>query len=441
LNIYSKIISRFAININSLTTQNMSQGLGIFADLKVIDCASFIAGPAAATILSDFGADVIKVEPPGTGDPHRFLYAMPPNPPAAKNYFWQLTNRNKRSLALDLKNPEAKAILIRLIGSADVFVVNFPPHVRKILGLTYEDISRVNPRIIYADISGYGEKGPEADKPGFDVTAYWARTGLMDSARNEGSPPAFPVSGIGDHATASTLYGAIVTGLYRREKTGTGCRVSTSLIAEGAWAAGGWIQAALDGAKCSGATDDRENPHNALANTYRTEDDRWLILALVQEVKDWPGLVNALQRPELLSDTRFKDPKTRKVNAVALMQILQETFLTKPIAYWREILDKVNVTFGVVQTIEEIAQDQQLILNGVIRPISDSIGNSSTHTIDSPLRVQGEDKVLPRLAPGLGQHSNEILSALGYAETEIESFRANGVVVQAAAKDQQVSNV
>src|SRR5471030_3189769 len=176
---------------------------GIFSDLKVIDCASFIAGPAAATILSDFGADVIKVEPPGTGDPHRFLYMVEPNPKSTKNYFWQLTNRNKRSISLNLKHPEGGKILKKLIADADVFVVNFPPHVRSPLGITYEQVSAINPKIIYADITGYGEKGPEADKPGFDITAYWARTGLMDSARNEGSPPALPVSGIGDHATAS----------------------------------------------------------------------------------------------------------------------------------------------------------------------------------------------------------------------------------------------
>ena len=141
----------------------MSQQLGIFSGLKVIDCASFIAGPAAATILSDFGADVIKVEPPESGDPHRFLYLLPPNPVSERNYFWELDNRNKRGIALNLKNPGGLEVLRKLIKGADVFVINYPPHVRKALGLTYEDVSGTNPKIIYADISGYGEKGPEAD--------------------------------------------------------------------------------------------------------------------------------------------------------------------------------------------------------------------------------------------------------------------------------------
>src|SRR5471032_3110359 len=166
----------------------------LFTGLKVVDLASFIAGPAATTILSDFGADVIKVEPPGMGDPYRYFYVTPPNPTSDTNYAWQLTNRNKRS---------------------------------KALGLTYEELAPLNDRLIYADITGYGLDGPEADKPGFDITAYWARTGLMDVTHDADSPPTLPIPGIGDHATAVTLYSAIVTGLYRRTLTGKGGHVTT----------------------------------------------------------------------------------------------------------------------------------------------------------------------------------------------------------------------
>jgi crotonobetainyl-CoA:carnitine CoA-transferase CaiB-like acyl-CoA transferase len=404
----------------------MSKSSGIFAGIKVIDCASFIAAPAAGTILSDFGADVIKVEPPGTGDPQRFLYKIPPNPAATKNYWWQLTNRNKKSIALNLKNAGSLEILQRLVKNADVFIVNFPPHVRKALKLTYDDISALNPKIIYADVTGYGENGPEADKPGFDVTAYWARSGIMDASRNAGSPPPFPVPGMGDHATASALYGAIVTGLYRREKTGTGCHVTTSLIAEGAWAAAGSLQASLDGAKFYPLSD-RTSPINALGNTYQAQDNRWLILTLVQEDKDWPGLIKALGKPELLSDKRFSDTKKRRANAKELTKVLDEVFSTKPISYWREILDKERVTFGVVQTLEELAFDPQLRENDVIRQIKNGTDTNS-FTVDSPIKIKEETKVQPTLAPGLGEHTNEVLGELGYQPSEIETLRTSGIV-------------
>jgi crotonobetainyl-CoA:carnitine CoA-transferase CaiB-like acyl-CoA transferase len=404
----------------------MSQG--IFNGLKVIDCASFIAGPAAGTILSDFGADVIKIEPPGKGDPHRFLYALEPNPRNKRNYFWQLDNRNKRGLALNLKSPAAVEIMKKLLAKADVFIINYPPHVRQALGLTYENIRVLNPRIIYADISGYGEKGPEADKPGFDLTAYWARTGLMDATRNAGSPPTIPVSGIGDHATASTLYGAIVTGLYRREKSGMGCKVSTSLVGEGAWAASGWIKAALDGSSVSGAATDRDKPHNALANTYATSDGRWLILVFVGEDKDWPGLVKALERPDLLTDPRFVDSHHRHANAIELGQVLNQEFAKRPLNYWREVLDREHTTFGVVQTISEIAKDPQLIANDIIRPIEGANEDSGEFTVDSPIKIESEDKVRPRPAPRLGQHSIEILQEMGYKLADILLLANAGVI-------------
>src|ERR1700684_4518041 len=207
----------------------------IFSGLKVVDLASFLAGPGAATVLSDFGAEVIKVEPPGGGDPHRFTYKIPPNPTAKDNYGWHISNRNKRGMAVDLKSPHAREILERLVKWADVLVVNFPHPVRQRLKLTYEDLVPWNRRLIYADLTGYGDDGPDADLPGFDITAYWARSGLLALTRDAGAPPTLPVSGSGDHATAIGLYAAIVTGLYRRERTGKGSHVTTSLLAQGVW--------------------------------------------------------------------------------------------------------------------------------------------------------------------------------------------------------------
>ncbi|WSH68379.1 CoA transferase (plasmid) [Rhizobium ruizarguesonis] len=189
----------------------------IFSGLKVVDLASFIAGPGAAVILSDFGADVIKVEPP-SGDTWRIGYRVPPQPRAKDNYPWHLNNRNKRGLALDLKSPEASQVLRRLVEWADVLIVNTPHPAREKLKLGYEDVAEWNPRLIYADVTGYGDNGPDAQLPGFDITAYWARSGLLSMTRDAGAPPTLPVAGSGDHSTAVSLYSAIVTALYRREK-------------------------------------------------------------------------------------------------------------------------------------------------------------------------------------------------------------------------------
>jgi crotonobetainyl-CoA:carnitine CoA-transferase CaiB-like acyl-CoA transferase len=402
----------------------------VFSGLKVVDLASFIAGPAATTVLSDFGADVIKVEPPGIGDPYRSFYRSPPNPALKDNYTWQLTNRNKRSLVVDLKNPHATDVLERLVKWADVLVTNFPPRVRKSLHLTYEELSPMNPRLIYADITGYGDLGPEADKPGFDITAYWARSGLMQFTRDASSPPAVPVPGIGDHATAISLYAGIVTALYRRERTGKGGSVSTSLIAEGAWATAAWLQAALSGAKFSGELD-RRNPPNALAAaSYRTSDNRWLLLALVEEDKNWPAFANAMGRAEWLSDPRFAEGKGRHANAVALVAELDRLFGTQPLAYWRSALDAARVPFGIVQIPEEIVKDPQLLANGIIVPIDDGSANPK-YTVNSPVTVHGSPKVAPRVAPGLGEHTDVVLQELGFDAGQIDGLRASGTVPHA----------
>ena len=396
----------------------------IFSDLTVIDLASYIAGPAATTILSDFGANVIKVEPPGGGDPYRRFYATPPNPVCEKNYSWQLTNRNKRGIALDLKKPGAKEILTRLVKRADVLVTNYPPKVRQGLGLTYEELAPLNPRLIYADITGYGSKGPEADKPGFDVTAYWARTGLMQVTHDEGSPPTLPIPGIGDHATASTLYSAIVTGLYRREKTGLGGHVTTSLIAEGAWAAAAWIEGGLNGARFY-SQHNRKTPPNALLNPYRTADNRWLLLVAAQE-KDWPGFVKAINMPQLLTDPRFADKQLRVANAAALVAELDPLFESKPLAFWKKTLDDARVIFGVVQIAEEIINDPQMHENGIFAPLAADTG--SKYTVNSPIQVAGIDKVLARKAPALGQHTVEVLSEMGFSAAEIGNLLSQGTI-------------
>src|SRR5258705_1581353 len=399
----------------------------IFSGLKVVDLASFIAGPGAATILSDFGADVIKVEAPGSGDPHRHTYKIPPQPRADANYAWHLANRNKRGLAVDLKSPHAREILERLVKWADVLIVNFPHPVRKRLKLTYEDLAPWNPRLIYADITGYGDDGPDADLPGFDITAYWASSGLVALTRDAGAPPTLPVSGSGDHATAVGLYSAIVTGLYRREHTGKGSYVATSLIAEGVWSCGMSVQAALCDATFF-PLHDRKNPPNATLNVYQASDGNWFLI--VVQSKDWPALATGIGRQDLLVDARFADDAKRAANSAALTQILDNVLASQPFAYWREALDRARITYGVVRAPGEVIKDPQLLANDIIVPLEGG-GELLKLTVSSPLQIRDVKKVSARRAPDLGEHNDEVLKQLGFTGDEIGGLRAGGAIPDA----------
>ena len=402
----------------------MTEKPGLFAGLRVLDCASFIAGPAAATIMSDFGADVIKIEPPGEGDSYRWLGARPGGPVTAHDFASLLTSRNKRSLALDLKTDAGQAVLRRLVAGADVFLTNYPLPVRDRLKLTYEDLQGLNPRLIYAGMSAYGEIGPEAGKTGFDATAYWARSGLMDLVRVDADAmPARSTAGMGDHPTSLALYGAIVMALYRREKTGLGGKVSSSLLASGLYSNGYMLQAVLVGAAIP-PRQPREIVSNALAGMYHTLDKRWLSLAMLAEERQWPALPDIVGRPELLDDPRFASNATRRANARVLFDILDRIFPTRTLADWRAALDAGGITFGIVSTTDEAAHDDQAHLIGAIRPFADRPGM----TIDSPIILDGEEKTVPRQAPEVGQHSVEILAEAGYAVDEIDALLAAKVI-------------
>jgi len=406
-----------------MTTNN------VFSGLKVVDLASFIAGPGAAVILSDFGADVIKVEPP-SGDTWRIGYRIPPVARSKDNYPWHLNNRNKRGLALDLKSPRAVEVLERLVKWADVLIVNTPEPARKKLKLDYEDVVQWNPRLIYADITGYGDKGPDAALPGFDITAYWARSGLLSLTRDAGAPPTLPVAGSGDHATAVSLYSAIVTALYRRERTGKGSYVTTSLLASGVWACGVSVQAALVDATFF-PLHNRLEPPNAIFNVYRSSDDNWFLLVVTPD--HWPALATGIGRPDLLTDVRFADAAKLAANAKQLTAVLDELFGSQPMAHWHEVFDAAHVTFGVVRSPSEVITDPQLVANDIVVPLEGAGGNLKL-TISSPFKMHDIAKVPAQRAPQLGEHAQEVLEELGFDAKGIESLRASGTIPATPAR-------
>jgi formyl-CoA transferase len=395
--------------------------MSLFAGLKVIDCASWIAGPAAATMLSDFAADVIKIEPPGAGDPWRAASPIPGRP---VDYYWQLTSRNKRSLALDLKHPDGQAVLHRLVGSADVFITNFPLPVRHRLLMSAMDLLPLNSRLIYASFTAYGEAGDEAAKSGFDSTAYWARTGMMDMVRaDEHTTPSRSMPGMGDHPSGTSLFAAIVMALYRREKTGQGGLVRSSLLQNGLWANGCAIQTRLFGEHVP-LRPRRDHAPNPLANHYRTQDGRWFIMALYNEQRQLPGFCSAIGRPDLLDDPRFATPDARKQHARELVLILDAMFSRRDLAEWRTILDAVGVTFGIVATVDEAMDDAQMRESGALAPFADGQGL----TVMTPFDVEGVEKVPAARAPSVGQHSAAVLAEAGYSTDDIERLRGLGAV-------------
>lgn len=287
------------------------------------------------------------------------------------------------------------------------------------------DIS-VGPHLLRAD-EPYDSGGNDAGPNSYE---------LLLAALGACSMPVVSIPDSGNHATAVSLYAAIVTGLYQRERTGKGCNVSTSLIANGAWATAGWLQAGLFGAKFTGEID-RKNPPNALAGeSYRTSDNRWLLLCFVEEDKNWPVFVKAIERADLQGDARFADSKNRRANSSALVAELDALFATQSLAYWKNVLDAARLPYGVVQIPEEIVKDPQLFENRIVVPIDDGSA-SPKYTVDSPLTVKDSPKVAPRRAPSHGEHTNEVLLEIGFDKPAVEAVWKSGVV--SAAHKQEPS--
>lgn len=402
----------------------MADPTPLFAGLRVIDCASYIAAPTAATVLGDFGAEVIKIEPAGEPEPWRLAHTRPGLPNSPANYPYLVDNRNKKGLAIDLKAQAGRDILERLIATTDVFITNLPLPVRERLRVRYQDFAEKYPRLIYGSFTAYGEEGEESGKTGFDLTAYWARSGLMDQVRSGANVlPAGSVAGMGDHPTGMSFYAGIVTALFRRERTGLGGEVRSSLLANGLWSNAFLVQAALVGAPTP-IRPPREQTQRPLGGLYTAGDGRHFLLALTSEARQWPALAKAIGHPELTTDPRFLDMDTRRANARTLQIIFDTAFAQHPLAYWRKTLDEAGLTFGIVGTVEEAATDPQAIAAGILKPMADS----DMMTVDSPFTLTGEEKVPANRHPEHGEHSREILLGAGYSATEIDALRAAGTI-------------
>jgi len=398
--------------------------MSILEGIRVLDVASYLAAPVAGTMLADFGAEVVKVEAPG-GDPYRRLNENPGMPEADVDFHWQVTNRNKRGIVLNLQTEAGRKVLYRLIERTDILITNFTRPAREKLGLTYEDVAPLNERLIYASLTAYGERGPESAKTGFDSTAYWARSGLMHMVKPEpAAVPARSLPGQGDHPTGVALFGAIALGLLHRERTGKGTKVHSSLIANGVWSNAYFTQSILSGGNAPMRPRRDEMP-NALTNHYQCSDQHWFILSIVNQDREWPALVRALERPDLEHDPRFASRAARGENVRALNQLLDEIFATRPWPEWRQRLDTHRITFGTVGTIEDIPDDEQMLASGAIKVTGDP-GIGAPYVVDTPLWVDGTQKVPARAAPALGADNDAVLAEAGFSETEVAALKAQG---------------
>ncbi|MEC7735255.1 MAG: CoA transferase [Pseudomonadota bacterium] len=396
----------------------------LLEDITVIDCASYIAGPAAATILSDFGARVIKIEPPEAGDSYRGLLRLPGLPESDENYPWILTSRNKESLAIDLKHNKAQEILHQLVSKADIFITNYPFPIRDRLKITANDMMSLNSKLIYASLSPYGEKGEEKDRTGYDATAWWARSGLMHAIRGDSDAvPNSPAPGMGDHPTASALFGSIMMALYKREIYGEGSEVSSSLLANGLWSNGIFVQAALCGANF--INNDGRGIKGALAEKYKCKDGRWFILVMLNEEREWPLLLKCINREDLNEDIRFNSRENRAKNSLDLVEILDKEFIKKDWSDLQLLFQKSGVTYGPISEPTDHIEDKQIRDNNFFRSYSD---RQDLLTIDSPVYMKGETKKEPKLAPSIGQHTKEILLELNYNEKEIKDFETKKMI-------------
>ena len=396
----------------------------LFSGLKVLDVGSWIAGPVSATILADFGADVIKVEIPGSGDAYRGLAIAPGTPDAEINYTWVQDARNKRSITLNLKTEMGKTILRQLAQDCDVYVTNHPLHMRRDLGLTYDDIKTINPTVIYASLTAYGENGPERDREGFDLVAYWARSGLMDLVRSPGSPPAQSLPGMGDHPTAVALYAAIVTALLRRERTGKGSMVHTSLIANGVWSASCIASAVF-------AKGDFSNYPSVAARhftreLYETSDNRFLQFTMVRSDEEIEAFFRVLEATYLIEDPRFDSRRARIESGGALAQELRPLLRSHNADHWISVFNRASVPVSMVGTLADLAEDPQLKMNNIIKPPEEDVGTQ--WVINHPLNIDGLPVRGIRKAPDIGEHTKEILHDLGYLDDEIEKLHAEGAI-------------
>lgn len=396
--------------------------------IKVIDAASFIAAPLVSALMSDYGAEVIKIEPL-TGDTYReAVIGGHVWPESEVDWAFILENRNKRSLSIDLKSKEGQIIIKKLIQQSDVFITNLPKTPREKLGLTDIIVRKLNPKIIYASLTGYGENGPDSNRTALDSTAYFARSGLMDWSKtidSEGIPP-FPIPGGGDHPTGLSLFTSILLALMNKEKTGLGTSVSTSLLANGVWSNAMLIQAILSGHKPIDTF--YWETLSAMRNIYTLKDKSLFFMLLTNEEKHWEPFIQSFNLGFLHNNTKFNTKDNRQLNKKELKIILQEEFIKYTYEEVREKLISIGIVFTKIMKTENTIIDPQTNLNNMFMNIEGE-DIEKLKLVSPPLNIENAPRKNATKAPKLGEHNIEILKELGYTMEEIKILQNNKTIL------------
>jgi crotonobetainyl-CoA:carnitine CoA-transferase CaiB-like acyl-CoA transferase len=393
--------------------------------LRVVDMGFWVAGPAAAGLLGDWGADVVKIEPP-RGDPMRHIFRalagieLPSCPP------FDLDNRGKRSVVLDLGKAEGRELALELVRGADVFVTNYRHDALERLGLDWKTVSALAPRLVYAHMTGYGQEGPDRDRAGYDMGAFWARAGISVLLAQAGADPVASRGGFGDHITASHGLAGILAALYAREKTGRGQLVDACLLRSGIYTVGFDISQQLAFGAVAQAGK-REESMVPTVSSFKAGDGAWVWLLGVEADRHWPRLCEGLDRADLKDDPRFANASARRENAREMMRVLDEQFAKRPLPEWLERFDAVDLWWAPVNTPADVVRDPQALAVGAIVDVPD--GNGGTQkSVGSPVRFSSGD-VSPRgPVPKVGEHTEAVLAQLGVTPTRIIELRRAGVI-------------
>jgi crotonobetainyl-CoA:carnitine CoA-transferase CaiB-like acyl-CoA transferase len=395
--------------------------------IKVVELSTWFAGPTCGMWLGEHGADVVRVEPI-EGDPLRGIMgsgALPAELANTYNWMWELANRSKKCIALDLKQDESRKIMHDMIKNADVFLANLRPLTLKRAQMDYETLSKINPRIVYCNITGYGSKGPGADWPAFDETAFWTRSGIM-STMGEPGTPAVPLRGaMGDNTTGMFALGGIALALYAREKTGKGQLLECSLYGNGMWIAGIDIQGALVYNMEMGRQS-RFTQGNPLYNTYSGNDDKWFMLQMLQTDRFWDGVCKSVGREDLIA--KYPTHGSRCKNSVEIIKLFDAEFARQPRSYWAPRFDANGLIWAPAQTPVEVINDPVALENEYIIEY-EHFNYGKLKGIRCPIQLKGTPERTPFGAPEFGQHTEEVLLELGYTWEQIGEFKEKKVII------------